>query len=400
MGALIDQAASSLQNFAILVAALHWFELDLVGAFSLLYAVMTLVVVIVRSLTLEPLVVQHSGAAHRAAGPAMGASLIVSLAASGLVLVAVPALTGYAWLLASAAIVLPVLLVQDAYRYVMFADGRQMAAALNDSLCLAGTSVVVAVLWISPWRHPALLVLAWGLGALAGVVAGARQTHSVPRPADGRAWLREQRRLGLPLAASQLAQQGSGRLSQALITGIGGAAALGMVSASRTVITPMTTLVTASMSYALPEAARAHRRSGLQGLDKVVVLTSGILALVVVGYGVCILVAPDALGEILAGRNWNTAQALAVPTTLWVLGTAASQGPRVGLRVLGRGIQTLRVSLVMGGLLLAGTVGGVLLNGGVGAAWGFGLVSVAGQGVWWSSYARSRRRVVAGSAAT
>ena len=69
----------------------------------------------------------------------------------------------------------------------------------------------------------------------------------------------------------------------------------------------------------------------------------------------------------------------------------ASQGPRVGLRVLGRGRETLRVSLVIGVLLLVACVVGAVLGGATGAAWGFGIVSMIGQLLWWTAYRAARR---------
>lgn len=375
------------------MASLHWFGLSEVGSFALLYAILTLIIIVVRSLALEPLVVQFQGSARSAAPATLGASAIVSVPTA--IALALSALTlDSMWLmLGAAAAMIPFLLQHDAYRYVLLADGRQMAAAANDGTALIVTGLSVALIWHSSWREPWALLLCWGAGAAAALVLGSVQTRSVASWSQGMQWLRGQRQLGVPLAGAQLAQQGTGRASQALISTIGGAAALGMVSASRTVITPLTTLITASNSYALPEGARGYRRRGRRGLDSVVFATSGVLAAVVVVYCAILLMLPARAGEVLAGRNWPIARELIVPTGLWVLGTAASQGPRIGLRVLERGRETLRSSLVMGLMLLLGTTAGVLVEGGVGAAWGFGLVSVFGQLVWWTSFHAARKSV-------
>lgn len=394
LGALLDQAASSLQNFAILFAGLHWFDLAKLGSFSLLYAVMTLVVVVTRALTLEPLVVQYAGRATTAGHRALGGSLIVSLGIGVVLCVASLFVDGeHMPMVLAAAAAGPVLLVQDGYRYVLFANGRQLAAAANDACCLVITTIAVGAMWVTEWHWPASLMLAWGLGAAGGIGAGYFQTRCRPALSAGWRWLVQQKSLGVPLAGSQVAQQGTGRLSQGLISWIGGAAALGMIGASRTLVTPLTTLITASMSYSLPEAARARRSTGRSGLNKIVLLTSAALGLAVFVYAAILLVLPSDFGRVLAGDNWATARSLVVPTSLWVLGTAASQGPRVGLRVLEKGKETFRVSVLMGILLLVGTVTGVTLAGGVGAAWGFGLVSVIGQLFWWSTYWSAQARV-------
>lgn len=182
-----------------------------------------------------------------------------------------------------------------------------------------------------------------------------------------------------------MAQQLAGRLSLVLVAGIAGPAALGAVSAARTLFTPLNSLIAAALSISLPQAVREIERSPghltrfTRRLSLVLVLTSVSLTLF-------ILAMPESWGTAIAGQNWASAQKLALPTGLWIVGISLSQGARVGLRALGQGATILRTSVALGVLLLASTTIGTWLYGGQGAAWGFGVASVAGQGLWFVAY--------------
>ena len=390
---MLDQAASSLQNFTILFAGMRWLDLDTLGVFALVYALMTLALTATRSLVLEPYLVRSTATPDlvRAGGRAAGACALVSaVLAAASVLAALVGPDSFRSSLLAAAVVLPFVLIQDSYRYVLFAQGRQLSAGVNDSVGLLVSLAAIIGLGVARHHGTAYLLGAWGLGCLAGVAVGFAQTRMVPAPRSGRQWLREHGDLGWPLAGSTAAQQGTGRLSQMLISGLAGTAALGAISASRTLLTPMTTLLTASMSFSVPEGVRWHAK-GPAALDRFVRSTSLVLSAVVVVYCLAFLVVPTSWGTAVVGANWTSAISLLVPTGLWVLGMTASQGPRVGLRVLGRGRETLRVSLVIGVLLLVACVVGAVLGGATGAAWGFGIVSMIGQLLWWTAYRAARR---------
>lgn len=393
LGAGLDQAVSSLQNFCLLLAALHWFSLDQLGVFSLAYACATLVLTVARSLVLEPLVILRVGHELRETSTrqAIGLSLVVGVGA-GICWAAAAALFGGSTRLTvlATAVVLPVVLLQDAYRFGLFVRGEQLRAAVQDGAGLIVTVVVLALGWVSGTHTGWFVMGSWGLGCAAAALVGARQLGVGPDLGGARQWWAESRSLGGQLAGSTAAQQGVGRASQAMVSLIASPAALGLVSASRTVYLPMTTLLTASTTFALPESAQ-RLRSGGRSLTRFAVQVSLALSACVALSMVAILAVPTSVGSLLAGSNWDQARELALPTGLWVLGMALGQGPRIGLRALSLGRRTLHLSVVIGILLLIGTSVGAAWAGGAGAAWGFGIVSMVTAIAWWVAFLRAVR---------
>lgn len=392
--AVTDQVIWGLQNFLILFAALHSMSIGGVGSFTLAYTMVLLAVVAVRSLSLEPLTIRYTLATKAeqrlASISAAGLSLTV-----GLVL-AVLSATTLAFLPTSAALVFvaagaitPVLFVQDAVRFSLFASQRLWAAAANDLLCLGVTAAIISA--AIAYRHPGApgLLILWGAGTSAGIGVGLIQTRAVPRLRAALPWFRSQRDLGPRLAGEVLAQQAAGRLSLILLSAIAGVAALGEVSASRTLMMPTTTLITATFAFAVPDAVRLRAGGGPRQLTRYVWVLSVGLAVSVAVVTAVMLAIPDSFGEILAGKNWAQSKVLLLPAALWAIGMALSQGPRIGLRAVEQPGTILRVAMWLGAALLVATVAGALLAGASGAAWAFGIVSVLGTAPWLAAYHRA-----------
>lgn len=390
--AAADQAFYSLQNFAVAFTALHVLELGDLGAFTLTSTLLILTQVAVRALTGEPLTIRFS--ARRDEVPTAVASATgAALALTGLLLTICAALwaagLGGTALASAAGLVLVTLAIQDTYRFALFAAGRMWSATLNDGLVCGVTLLALWLLGVTHTLDGPLLFLAWAAGSGAGVLLGAWQVGALPRPDRTADWFRAHRDVGLPLMGSVVAQQSMGRLSLVIVSAVAGPAQLGLVTASRTVLSPVNTLVASTYSFAVPEAVR--RRSDARALLR---FTSGLsvaLALVAVVLTGALLAAPDAWGRVLAGQNWDGARRLLVPTCLWIVGVALSQGSRVGLRALERTDLVLRVSLVLGSVLLVATTIGTFLGEGTGAAWGFGIASIVGQVGWTWAYRRALR---------
>ncbi|HEY2998349.1 MAG TPA: hypothetical protein VGJ43_07225, partial [Acidimicrobiales bacterium] len=137
-----DQAASSLSNVVVAVLVARSFDTpEPFAAFSVAVVVFQFVVGCARGLVAEPMIQQHS------AGPAenrralvpdyLGAILVVGVAVAAvvaLVAFAVGGLAGSALL--ALAVVLPLVLVQDAWRYMFMID-RPVLALLIDLIWLA-----------------------------------------------------------------------------------------------------------------------------------------------------------------------------------------------------------------------------------------------------------------------
>ncbi|MFE7517056.1 hypothetical protein ACFU8I_38390, partial [Streptomyces sp. NPDC057540] len=149
---LVDQAASSISNFAVGIYVARSLGLTAFGVFSLAWVTYGVVLNVSRGLATDPLVVRFSGvpaadwrgAVARSSGTALGvgtalgaASLLFGLALGG------PVGTAFACL----GVVLPGLLLQDAWRFAFFAAGAGRKAFVNDmvwAVALVPAMVVAA----------------------------------------------------------------------------------------------------------------------------------------------------------------------------------------------------------------------------------------------------------------
>lgn len=381
--AIVDQLAFGTQTFAIAFAGMHWLSLRELGYLTLASTGLILIQVSYRSLALEPLLIRFSIAEDRARRRAVEEASGLSLVA-GAVLVTVAAVCTYAAqtpLVLTAAVVAASLMIQDCWRMSLFGSGRYAAAAFNDCLCLLVSLIVLGSLTVRNEVSPSELLLAWAAGTGAGGAFGAAQVGVLPRIQSAMSWVRAHRDLGLPLMGSVLAQQLAGRLSLVAVSAIAGPAALGALSAARTVLTPANTLIMAASAFAIPQAKRRRQRSfaELRAFTRQLsIVLAGATALMTLA----LVAMPDDAGVFLAGRSWHEAEALLLPTALWVLGTAASEGARIGLRATENGAALLRIATGLGLFMLVISIMGTLVYGVAGAAWGFGLASVAGWLVW------------------
>lgn len=379
-------------------AALHWLSTSTLGEFTLVYVCITLALVVIRSMSSEPLVLlvgqlPKSVNGRELSGSA-GFSLMAGVPLSVALLVAHTFVTApFDDLFIAAAFALPLVFTQDAIRYWSISQQRYWQCAVIDGSALVATAITVVVCSLLDALNPGLLIAAWAVGAFVGGLVGALIHRTIPSGVRGVAWLKSQWRTGAYLAGSTAAQQSSGRLSLMLVRGISGAEALGTLSASRAALLPLNSFVTAVSSFALPEAVH-RRRIGLHELDKFVrvmcLFCAGLLILAVV----CVWSLPESLGRLIAGDNWAVAHSLIVPTGLWIVGIGVSQGYRAGIRALGGARLMFKISMVLGLVMLVCATVGAIAADGVGAAWGFGLASLAGLLYWHVGYRNLRYAVV------
>ena len=167
---LVDQACSSLQNYLILIIALRSFDLVNFGEFSIAYTVMFFVVNFVRALVLEPFTIRFTTASpqerRRVGRDATGASIATGIIlgcvciAGALIAPAGPTRV----LLIAYGVALPIMLLQDAWRMILFASGRPWLAAINDASCLLTTAALVAAASLLMKPSPGLLIAIWAAG--------------------------------------------------------------------------------------------------------------------------------------------------------------------------------------------------------------------------------------------
>ncbi|MDT0541336.1 MATE family efflux transporter [Streptomyces lonegramiae] len=382
---LADQAASSMSNFVVGIYVARSLGVAAFGVFSLAWVTYGVVLNVSRGLATDPLVVRFSGvpaASWRAAvarssgtalglGAALGAPcLVVGLALGGSV--------GSAF--AVLGVVLPALLLQDAWRFAFFAAGSGRKAFVNDLVW--GVALVPAMVVAARVGSVAAYLLAWGASAAVAAGYGCLQSGIRPRMPEARRWLREQRDLGYRYLVENVALSGASQLRAYGLGAIVGLGAVGAVRGAELLMGPFLAVLMGLSLVTVPEAARVLRQAPHR-LGTFCLLLGGGQAAAALLWGVALLLMPDRLGELMLGGVWPSASQLIVPITLGVAGAGLGTGAAAGLRALAAARRSLRCQLFASAGYVGGGLGGAAVAGAVGSAWGVAAATLSSSAVWW-----------------
>lgn len=382
---LADQAASSMSNFAVGIYVARSLGVTAFGVFSLAWVTYGVVLNVSRGLATDPLVVRFSGvsdtswrgAVTRSTGTALGVGtaigavcLVVGLGLGGRV--------GPAF--ACLGVMLPGLLLQDAWRFSFFAAGAGRKAFVNDVVW--GVALVPAMVVAARVDSVAAFVLAWGASAAVAAVYGCFQSGIRPRLTGARAWLREHRDLGHRYLVENVSLSGASQLRAYGLGAIVGIGAVGAVRGAELLLGPFLAVLMGLSLVTVPEAARVLRQAPHR-LGSFCLLLGGGQAGAALLWGGALLLMPDRLGELVLGGVWHSASQLIVPVTLGVAGAGLGTGAAAGLRALGAARRSLRCQLFASACYVGGGLGGAAVAGTVGSAWGVAAATVCGSAVWW-----------------
>lgn len=382
---LADQAASSMTNFAVGIYVARSLGLTAFGVFSLAWVTYGVVLSVSRGLATDPLVVRFSGvpdwswrgAVARSSGTALGvgaaigaACLVVGLAVGGSV--------GPAF--ACLGVMLPGLLLQDAWRYSFFAAGAGRKAFVNDLVW--GVALVPAMVMAARVGSVAAFVLAWGGSAAVAAVYGCLQSGIRPRLTGVREWLREHRDLGARYLVENSCVSGASQLRAYGLGAVVGVGAVGVVRGAELLLGPFLAVLMGLSLVTVAEAARVLRRAPHRLARFCLLLGAGQAAAALL-WGAALLLVPDRVGELVLGGVWHSAAELIVPATLGVAGAGLGTSAAAGLRALGAARRSLRSQLFASACYVIGGLGGAAVAGTVGSAWGVAAATVSGSAVWW-----------------
>ncbi|MGW0536810.1 hypothetical protein [Streptomyces sp. NPDC003032] len=382
---LADQAASSMSNFVVGIYVARSLGLAAFGVFSLAWVTYGVVLSVSRGLATDPLVVRFSGvpdaswrgAVARSSGTALGVgaaigavSLVVGLALGGRV--------GTAF--AGLGVMLPGLLLQDAWRYAFFAAGAGRKAFVNDLVW--GVALVPAMVVAARVGSVAAYVLAWGASAAVAAVYGCLQSGIRPRLTGAREWIREHHDLGYRYLVENTCVSGASQLRAYGLGAIVGVSAVGVIRGAELLLGPFLAVLMGLSLVTVAEAARVVRRAPHR-LGTFCLLLGGAQAVAALLWGGALLLVPDRLGEFVLGGVWSAASDLIVPAALGVAGAGLGTGAAAGLRALGAARRSLRSQLYASACYVGGGLGGAAAAGTVGSAWGVAAATVGGSAVWW-----------------
>ncbi|MFV5998842.1 hypothetical protein ACNPQM_42620 [Streptomyces sp. NPDC056231] len=388
LASVLDQAASSLTNIAVLVIAARVSTVQGFATFSMVYLTFT-VLLGLNVAYVGQAVVLTRGDTSAACRSAIAFTFLASIVV-GVLLAAVGAVTG-GWAGPGGAflalgLVLPLVLVQDGLRYAFSTLRRPGLALAADTLRLA---CVVPALLLQP-RHaaPGLLVTVWGVSAVPALLLGLRLLW--PHVRGSRADLRPYVRRGhlgqrfvvefaVGNASSQLAVLGLGLFAAPL--------AVGALRGATTLFGPLNVLFNSVNAFGPPPL---NRLGGRRATTRAAALLGLALSAVGLAWGLVLYALPDHVGRQLLGSTWQLSAAL-LPASgaqyaVMGLGTCAL----VALRVL-RPRATLSVQVVFSLLSVVLMLAGYLLTGSaLGAAWGLAVGSALKAVAAWTRVARLR----------
>ena len=257
---LVDQSFSSATNLGLAVIAGRSAGPGGLGVVYVGFSAYLLVLIMQRALVTDPLIVASPPHTlqERAANSRYALAVVLSAGALSSVLLLLFGLLLPGSVGAGLLLFVPWLmgaLLQDFWRALLFRDGRGAAAALNDGVWAATMAVSISLLLVV--RNQWVVVLTWGVGALAGGVLGFVQTGL--RPAGLSASARWWKARAWPLArwfgpdAALLVIQAQ-LVIFALVT-ILGAADVGGLRAVQALFAPMSLLAQAITFPGLPMLA-------------------------------------------------------------------------------------------------------------------------------------------------
>ncbi|MEU5512110.1 MATE family efflux transporter [Streptomyces fungicidicus] len=382
---LADQAASSLSNFAVGVYVARSLGLTAFGVFSLAWVTYGVVLSVSRGLATDPLVVRFSGvpdaswrgAVARSSGTALGVGAVIGAGC----LAAGPVLgssVGPAF--GCLGVVLPGLLLQDAWRYSFFAAGAGRKAFVNDVVW--GVALVPAMVVAARVGSVAAFVLAWGGSAAVAALYGCFQSGIRPRLTGAREWVRDHRDLGYRYLVENTSVSGASQLRAYGLGAIVGVGAVGVIRGSELLLGPFLAVLMGLTLVTVAEAARMLRQAPHR-LGRFCLLLGGGQAVAALLWGAVLLLMPDRAGELVLGDVWPGASELIVPATLSVAGAGLGSGAAAGLRALGAARLSLRCQLFASACYAGGGIGGAAVGGTIGSAWGVATASACGSAVWW-----------------
>jgi len=380
---------SSLTNFAVSIYLVHSLGAAQFGAFGLVYVTYGFALNVSRGLSTDPLMVRFSGTDvtrwRRAVAMCTGTATVVGLIAGACALVAAAILGGTPGAAFRAlGLMLPVLMLQDSWRYSFFALGRGSQAFLNDTVWAVTLLPTLVMLRKTGHADVFWFVFAWGATAGVAAAVGPLQARVVPKLSEAGSWLSQHRDLGWRYMAEGTSSSIAGQLRGYGMGFLLGLAAVGYVQAAATLLGPMTILFLAMSLVTIPEAARVLRRAPTR-LPLFCMLVSGGLAALGLAWAIVLLVAlPRGLGGWLLGPIWRPTYPLVVPTMLGVIGQGAGAGAFAGLHALGASRRSLN-AVVLGAAAFVGfSLIGAVAGGAVGAIWGTAVaVWISTMMLWW-----------------
>ena len=388
----------SLVNFALGILVARNSDVRGLGAFGVLYATYVLLLGVNRSVFAEPFMIRiHHPPAVESRRPegvrdavCGGAGVLGLLAGLALLAASLVLPADFARYSRAFAVVLPGLLLQDGWRFILLAQRRPRRAAGMDLTWVALTAMAVLAVLVAGRASAASLVLAWGGAATLAAAIAIIRDGGLPMPVQGLRWAHRNRDLSLPFLAELSVLQGAGQATVYGIPAVAGLAAFGALKGAELLVGPINILSMGLMAVITPEMVRLRHRS-LPQLRQALVLVGGAMALITLLWGLGILLLPAAWGRSLLGETWEDARSIVLAVVVLRAASELAQAAGRGLRTLEQARTCLRVQLTCFPFYVAAVLLGAWRAGALGAAVGGAMVASASVVLWWQQFGRALR---------
>ncbi|MFB9377493.1 hypothetical protein ACFFKU_14555 [Kineococcus gynurae] len=408
---ITDQGVSSLNNFLLQFMVAHAVAPDHFGAFAIAFAVYSVVVGLCRALATTPLAIRFADTtdeefrvaarAGTGAAGALGLSVGVVLAGLGGAMYALAdsrdsslGLTGTGLL--ALAVVIPGLLLQDAWRQVLLARRRPAASAGVNVVWTAIQTAAVVVLLLQGADSAIPFILAWGGSAFLASLLGVKLLRGWPRLRSVPGWIREQWSLTRYLLPEFAVLQGGAQLSVFVVSLVTASTlAAGSLRGANLLMSPIMILSTSLLSFVVPELAKRRSHMGVKAWRRAAWLVSLAVSCTGTVWGVVFLLLPDSFGQALLNETWDGTRDVLLPIVVAQAGSAAAVGFASVLYAMDRAPVTLRIHIVYAILLVVLTTGGAFWDGAHGTAVGSAIAFWAVIPLWIVAVRRESTRVVA-----
>jgi O-antigen/teichoic acid export membrane protein len=381
-----DQAAQGLANLGVAALAARQLSREefasigvMLGAHFLMFGFHRAVV------TLPYILDQHSPTAETGAwwrvNLIASVAIGVLLALAAVVLQVWPGQASLAWVargIACAAVVSPLLCTADFARRRLYQALHASTAAVASGLyALLSFGWILTVPWLLGRNDAWIAGGAWAVGAI-----GSAALAFAMRPGRRGTWReafehwRPFRNFSAWQAATHLPYTLYNNSAVLLIGALAGPLAASAFTASRTLATPASSLVTAVDSLDKPRAARALKSDGLPGLRRSIGRTRILLTTLTGGYLAAIALAAPAVLHLMFGDKYAT-EALAVRILCGVFFLIGLNQPSETFLIVLRESRMLFVTrTIAAAAALAGVWWGARIGGLGGACWALALTQV------------------------
>lgn len=338
---LFDQGLASLSNFSVGVVVARVAGASGLGGFAFAYAGWQVISAMHRALITDPMAIAGDVRDGRlikgiqrgfAAEILLGVTGAIAMASIGFLLI----LTGqhtFGTAVAAMAPWLPILTVQDYWRWMGFLTGKPGRALANDIVFNCAQGAALALMFAIHVHSMVAVIACWGIGGVAGALFGLRQHRVLLSLRGGLTLLRSRWSFSKWIAANQLVGTGQGQILVVIAGAILGPIGLGGFKAAQAlVVGPAGILIQAGGSYGLPEACKAYSERQWSGLMRVARLVTWVGVTGIVLMVVAIAIWGRELLSLLYGPAFAHFQLTSLLVGIGYLLIAYNHGPTLVLK--------------------------------------------------------------------